>query len=377
MRMLKTYLERRLKPVLYGTTTAALSVATLLGGSAEPAHAKTKDGKFLIYYSMSYLGNTWQTEARNAIVSLAEMPEFADKVELRVEASGADAQRQIQQITSMIGAGADAIIAYPISPSALNSVIKRACSRDIVVAVINGVGEPCAYTLKADGEKLGKARTQFVVDAIGGKGNVIEFLGVPGVSYNEDHHKGLVETLDEHPDVQVAAQLVGMWSAQETRAKMQEFLATHSWDEIDGIVAQMACHTLAEMQVEDGYADNHPIIPCAGEAENGARVQMLPKDSGVEGALGATGLSVGSGLSGVPYALRIVVDLLEGKQHPKLITYDPVRVTNENVELCETGSAGEFAKGCNTIDPGMVPSDYVIDFWTPETAEIGLPQVLN
>ncbi|MET2829212.1 substrate-binding domain-containing protein [Mesorhizobium shangrilense] len=358
-------------------TSLALLAALSLTGSWGQAEAKTADGKYLIYYSMSYLGNTWQTEAMNAIIALSKMPGFADKVELRVQASGADAQRQIQQITSMISAGADGIIAYPISPTALNGVIKRACDRGIVVAVINGVTEPCAYTLKADGVKLGKIRTQFIIDALGGKGNIIEFLGVPGVSYNEDHHRGLVDALADHPEMKVTAQLVGMWSAQETRLKMREFLATHSWEDVNGIVAQLGCDTLTEMQVEDGWYPKNPIIPCSGEAENGARIQMLPKESGIEGALGARGLSVGSGLSGVPYALKIVKDVLDGKKHPRTITYDPVQVITANVKLCQTGSAQEFGQGCNTLPPALVPNDYVIDFWTPETAEIGIQQALT
>jgi ribose transport system substrate-binding protein len=345
-------------------------LGAVAGNSA--AQAKTADGKYLIYYSMSYLGNTWQTEAMNTIVALAKIPAFANKVELRVQAAGADAQRQIQQIGSMIGAGADAIIAYPISPTALDTVIKKACDKGIVVAVINGVNEPCAYTLKADGVKLGKIRTQYVVDALNGKGNVIEFLGVPGVSYNEDHHRGLTETVSANPGIKVTAQLVGLWSEQETRLKMREFLATHAWSDVDGIVAQMGCGTITDMQIEDGWFPKHPVIPCSGEAENGARVQMLPADSGVKGALGARGLSVGSGLFGVPYALKVVTDILGGKQHPHMVVYDPVQVTDKNVKLCSSGNAEDFGKGCNTIPPALVPGDYIVDFWSPYTSEIGV-----
>jgi ribose transport system substrate-binding protein len=369
-------MTRKLKSKALKCIAAATLAVAVVAASAGPMQAKTADGKYLIYYSMSYSGNTWQTEAMNTIIALAKTPAFANKVELRVQASGADAQRQIQQIGSMIGAGADAIIAYPISPTALDGVIKKACAKNIAVIVINGVDEPCAYTLKPDGVEVGRIRTQWVADQLKNKGNIVEFLGVPGVSYNEDHHKGLAEVLTANPNMKVTAQLVGMWSEQETRLKMREFLATHSWSDVNGVVAQIGCGTLAAMQVEDGWYPKNPIIPCSGDAENGARVQMLPAKSGTTGALGANGLSIGSGLFGVPYALKVAVDILDGKQQPHLIVYDPVQVTDANVKMCETGSAADFAAGCNTIPPTLVPDDYVIDFWSPYTPEIGINSAL-
>ena len=71
---------------------------------------------------------------------------------------------------------------------------------------------------------------------------------------------------------------------------MKEFLATHTWDDIDGVIAATGCYTISQMQVEDGRWPGKPIIPCAGESSNGGRLQMLPKDSGIEGALGRNGL---------------------------------------------------------------------------------------
>jgi hypothetical protein len=45
----------------------ALALGAIVGGTlgSSVADAKTKDGKYLIYYSMSYVGNAWQAEAKN------------------------------------------------------------------------------------------------------------------------------------------------------------------------------------------------------------------------------------------------------------------------------------------------------------------------
>jgi ribose transport system substrate-binding protein len=355
-----------------------LALVLGFGLSAGDAQAKTKDGKYLIYYSMSYVGNAWQTEAKNGVTAMSKTAAYKDKVEVRVQAAGANAQRQIQQMNAMIQAGADAILAFPISPTALNGVIKNACAKKVIVVVINGVTEPCAYVVKIDGVKFGALKAEWVINAMGGKGNLVSITGVPGVSYSEDHEQGVKEAVAKHPDVKVIGQLVGMWDQSLARVKMREFLATHKWSEIQGVVAGTGCYTISLMQVEDGYYPEHPIIPCAGESANGGRLQMLPTTSGMEGAIGRSGLSVGSGLWAVPYLLKVAVDVLEGKDHPHLIFYNDavVEVTKDNVKLCESGTAKEFAAGCNTIPPGIVPPDYAIDFWSPFTPELGFNSAL-
>src|ERR1700710_1882909 len=82
-------------------------------GLATPGHAADK--KFKIFLSMSYIGNDWQAEAENEIRAMAASKSLRDKVDLRIQVAGPNAQRQIQQINSMVQAGADAILVYPIS----------------------------------------------------------------------------------------------------------------------------------------------------------------------------------------------------------------------------------------------------------------------
>jgi ribose transport system substrate-binding protein len=356
---------------------AILGVAIAWGVTPKSASAKTADGKLLVYYSMSYVGNAWQTEAKNLITAMALLPEYADRVELRVQAAGANAARQIQQMNAMIQAGADAILAFPISPTALNGVIKNACKKGVTVVVINGVTEPCAYVVKVDGVKLGAYRTKYVVDKMGGKGNIVAITGVPGVSYSEEHHQGVKEEIARNPEVNLLAELVGFWSHSTARIKMRELLATHSWDEIDGIVVQTGCYTVSQMQVEDGWWPDHPIIPCAGESANGNRLQMLPVSSGIDGALGKQGQSIGSGLWAVGYTFRVAMQVLDGETVDHLQYITGVEVTEANVALCETGTAEEFAAGCNTIRPGVVPPDYAIDFWSPQMPEMGFKAAMH
>ncbi|MBV5324652.1 MAG: substrate-binding domain-containing protein, partial [Rhodospirillaceae bacterium] len=96
---------------------ALIAVVASCGLFAGPANAADK---FKIFLSMSYIGNDWQAEAANMIKAMAASSTYRDKVDLQVQVAGPNAQRQIQQINAMVQAGAQAIIVYPISPTALN-----------------------------------------------------------------------------------------------------------------------------------------------------------------------------------------------------------------------------------------------------------------
>src|SRR3712207_4416857 len=98
--------KEKYAPVLLG---AALAAAGALGATGAAAQEKHK-----VFLSMSYIGNDWQAEAANMVKAMAAHPSMANKVDLQVQVSGPNAQRQIQQINAMVQAGAKAIVIFPI-----------------------------------------------------------------------------------------------------------------------------------------------------------------------------------------------------------------------------------------------------------------------
>src|ERR1700756_4865943 len=94
---------------------SALMAAALLA----PAHSFAAD-KYKVFLNMSYSGNTWQAAAANGIKALAATPPYDKTVEFKTVISGSDVQRQISDLQSMIASGANAILLYPLSPTALN-----------------------------------------------------------------------------------------------------------------------------------------------------------------------------------------------------------------------------------------------------------------
>ena len=104
--------------------------------------------KYKVFLDMSYSGNIWQAAAANGIKALAATPPYDKLIEFKTIISGTDVQKQISDIQSMIAAGANAIIIYPLSPSALNRVIQQATSRKVLVFTYDStVTEPSAYNV--------------------------------------------------------------------------------------------------------------------------------------------------------------------------------------------------------------------------------------
>jgi ribose transport system substrate-binding protein len=356
----------------------ALGVGVL--GYASGASAADK---FKIFLSMSFIGNDWQAEAANMVKAMASHKSMVDKVDLQVQVAGPNAQRQIQQINAMVQAGAQAIVIYPISPTALNAAVKNACDKGVLVFAYDAeISEPCAYNISIDQEEAGRVTAEWLVKQLNGKGNIIAITGVPGTSVDTLRTKAAKEVFAKHPDIKIVAESVGMWSQAVARTELSKILATHSWDDVDGLWMQVGCYTANSMQLEAGKKPEE-LLPCAGEGSNGGRIQMLPIGTKVEGGespyapLGAPRISYASPPYSGGLALKLAVQALEGKEVPKRVTLPLPVVTSETIKYCETGSWEEMKAGCNAFPPALVPNPgWFASIFSEETPEIGFQAAL-
>jgi len=358
---------------------AALGLAAAVT-TIETAHAAEK---FKVYLSMSYIGNDWQAEAANMVKAMAASADMKDKVDLKVQVAGPNAQKQIQQINAMVQSGAKAIVVYPISPTALNEAVKAACDKGVVIVAYDGViDEPCAYNVHVDQYAWGKLTAQWLADKLGGKGNVVMITGVAGTSVDTLRNKAANEVFAKYPGIKVVADANGMWSQAVARTELSKIIATHPWDTIDGLWMQAGCYTAFSMQSESGIPDNK-LKPCAGEGSNGHRIQMLPTSVKVDGAngtyrpMGAPSISASSQVTPGAMALKIAVDKLEGKSPEKLVLLSPGAVTNDTVKMCETGSWSELKAGCNAFPPALVPNPgWFASVYLADIPEVGFQAAL-
>ena len=357
--------------------------AVLLGAMGLASAPATAAGKFKVFLSMSYIGNDWQAEAANMVKAMAAHGSLADKVDLQVQVAGPNAQRQIQQINAMVQAGAQAIVVYPISPTALNAAVKNACAKGVVIIAYDGaISEPCAYNVTIDQEEAGRVTADWLAKKLNGKGNVVLITGVPGTSVDTLRTKAAKEVFAKYPDIKIVGEAVGMWSQAVARTELSKILATRNWDQIDGLWMQVGCYTANSMQIEAGKTVKD-LKPCAGEGSNGGRIQMLPVGTEVEGAnatympMGAPRISYASPPYSGGLALKLAVEKLQGKDIPKLTTLPLPLVTNDTIKLCEEGTWAEMKAGCNAFKPAIVPNPgWFASIFSEQTPEIGLNAAL-
>lgn len=363
---------------------ALLAVVIASAAALSCATAQAADKKFKIFLSMSYIGNDWQAEAENMVKAMAESQTYMNKVDLKVQVAGPDAQRQIQQINAMIQQGAQAIIVYPISPTALDQVITSACARKVVIIAYDAaINAPCAYNVHIDQREAGRTTAEWLVKQLGGKGNVVMITGVPGTSVDTERTAAAKEVFAKNPDIHIIATTPGMWSQAVARTALTKILTNHPWSDINGLWMQVGCYTATSMEIEADIPANRLRV-CAGEGSNGHRIEMLPLgDKSVEGVhdayrpLGLSSISYASPPYSGALALKLAVEVLEGKAVPKLTTLPLPIVTNTSVKLCVKGTWTEMQAGCNTFQPAIVSnSGWFASIYSPRTPEAGLNAAL-
>jgi ribose transport system substrate-binding protein len=335
---------------------AGLATAAALALGAATGAASAQDKKYKIYLSLSYSGNAWQSEAANIVKALAKTPPYDQMVELTEVISGTDPQAQIAAYESMIQAGADGIVSFPISSTALNRVIKRGCSEGVLFFMYDAtVTEPCAYNVSYITSGFGETTAQALVNALDGKGKIFLSRGVPGNSVDKRHTDGAMHIFKQYPGIEVVAEYYSYWDDRTTQQETAKALAAHP--DVDGIWAQAGEYGAVQAMLDAGPR----LVPMTGENSNGFRLALANPDFQKRGL---TGVSSGSPPAQSGYAFKLMMEILTGKRKldPVNIQYPLPWVPAADVKLC----AGQtFADGCNTFPEGVVPSSFVTQVFDP------------
>jgi len=334
---------------------ASVGATTTESAAAEGDTAGTK---YKVALSLSYTGNDWQDQAANLVKGAAASEPYASKVELVTDISGPDVTKQIQLLNNQIASGVDAIIVYPISPTALNETIKKACDQGIVVVAYDSlVTEPCAYNVHIDQYEHARYTSEWLVKELNGKGTIANITGVPGTTVDSDRQKALDDVLAANPGVTIAGSANGDWAQQVGTQALQQIMAAHP--DIDGIFAQAGCWSMTSWQIKQG---NDPL-PCAGEFGNGHHIYMLPKE---QGGIGLRSSSAGSPVYSGELAFINAVRVLDGEQVARNMILPIPRFTSEDVIAAGNQACNNNpAEGGLMMCPGAVPGGFFDGFWSP------------
>ncbi|MBC7809951.1 MAG: ABC transporter substrate-binding protein [Burkholderiales bacterium] len=284
---------------------------------------EAKEGPFTIGISNSFIGNAWRTQMIQMAQAFAQEPEIAEQIEeLIVVSSGQDVEAQIGQMDIMIALGVDAIVLNAANPTGFDAVIRRAWEAGIpVIAFDNIVTAPEAILVNEDQIEFGRVMAEDLVARMGGAGNVVMVNGVPGTSVDSDRNAGAKAVFAEYPDITIIAELEGRWDSGTAQTVMADFLATQP--EVNGVWLQGGGPGVIQAFLDADV----PLVPMAGEAENGFRMAMAEYEDE-----GLVGISVGQTPGMVAASMQVALELLKGREMPRSIALPLPIATTETLE---------------------------------------------
>ena len=182
--------------------------------------------------------------------------------ELVVLEAGYDAATQLDQVENLITQGCDAIVLAPVDADALVPAVAMCQEANVPLSVVNcalNTDEPYYY-VGPDDIQAGELETQYMMDTLGGKGNVLVLQCKIGTSYEIQRTEGIQNVLAEYPDVQVLAMDSANGNRDEAVDLMENWFETYG-DQIDGVICQNDGMAMGVIQVlQANGKDNVPVI---------------------------------------------------------------------------------------------------------------------
>jgi ribose transport system substrate-binding protein len=284
---------------------------------AEPVqYEKLADPPYNIALSNSYIGNVWRTQMIKMAKAYVETPEIAPLIsEFQVNTADRDDAAQIAAIENMISNGAQAVVVIAHTPTALVQTAQQARADGIVIVSFDNTihtdpPDPSIDTgiiVNEDQVEMGRRWAQWLVEQTGGAGKILMVNGVQGTGVDTERRQGAYEVWNEQPDISVV-EVVGDWDPGKAQTATATALAANP--DFVGVWCQGGTDGVVRAFLDAG----RPLVPVAGEAENGFRKQMLEYKDQFQG------YSIGQTPGMVAVSIRAAISLLMGEPVPAAVS---------------------------------------------------------
>ncbi len=273
-----------------------------------------KEGPYKIAVVNGFVGNTWRIQMVKTAKVFAQDPAIKDKIsEFKVVSTGTDAPAQLGAIEDFINQGYDAIVTIAVAPDGFDRVIRLADRENVVLVPFDNVLDTDAVMqVNSDQLAMGRTWAEFVLKELAAQGKtsgkLLEVRGLPGNSVDRDRSIGIHEVLDASGGEWDVIQVVGNWDDGTAQKVSADAIAVSG--PFDAFLVQGGTTGVVQAMLDAG----HPMVPVAGESENGFR-KLVAQHS----ADGLKGISIGQSPGLVAIAMKAAISALEGNPMPQLI----------------------------------------------------------
>ena len=227
-----------------------------------------KEGPYRIAFAAQGTSNAWSALMDAHAFWYAE--ELGEEViaELLYGDAQASADVQVPQVEDLLAQEPDALILVPMGAAALSAPVERAMAQGVPVILCASAVETDNFVTEV-GTNLyatGANLAQYLVDKVGGEGNILMMTGIPGVTTSDVMEEGALAVFEANPGINLLDMQPGNWSTAEAKSIMETWLVQHG--DVDGIWsggAQMSQGIVSAYL--DAGADIPPIA--GGEWQNG------------------------------------------------------------------------------------------------------------
>ena len=242
------------------------------------------------------IGVSYQRLQSEFVINIQDaLREKAKELNVRlIESDGqGKAENQISQVENFIVQKVDAIILNPVDRNSCAPAVDKAVAAGISIVVVNAqvsnLNKANAY-IGSDDSEAGRIEMQYIVDKLGGKGNIVILNGTHGHSAEISRTKGNKEIIARYPDMNIIAEQSANWDRAQAMTIMENWL--QSGKKIDAVVAQndeMALGAYKAIEAVNKQEEIHIIgidaIPDALRAvEEGKLVATVFQDARGQGA---------------------------------------------------------------------------------------------
>lgn len=172
-------------------------------GTAENAGNQAPDSKVTIGLSISTQNNPFFVTLKEG----AEKAAAEAGAELIVVDAQDDTAKQISGIEDLIQKKVDVILINPTDGDAVVTAVEAANDANIPVITVDRAanGGTVVSHIASDNVKGGQMAGDYILEALGGKGNIVELQGTAGTSAARDRGEGFHKSVDGKDGVKVVA----------------------------------------------------------------------------------------------------------------------------------------------------------------------------
>ncbi len=300
-------------------TTGATAAPAQTSGDNDTAKIKTDGPKYKIALSNSYMGNDWRQQMERIAEYVASQEPYASRCELTIVNCENDAEAQAASIDALAQQGYDCILVDPASETGVNQAIKRACDAGIKVVVFDqpaSVSDESCWHIRIDGARSYSILATWMIQAIGGQGNVVLDQGLKGAAEAELEYNASKAVFEAAPGIKIVADYQSNYGLSEGEQALASVIAANP--DVDAVTTQGYCASVINAFKKAGL----DIPVSCGGGYNGNLISLV--DNNAQGIIDV----YIAGLSAI--ALNYAIRIMDGEQMQEETIVDCAFIATSN-----------------------------------------------